>query len=229
MNFQGKHRLIRGGGLIARISDDYGPNFPVVGDDFPYLGARDVVASCVGAVRPMETVSQWNRAVWNDFRLPCSDSEDSDDDVLSVGVVRPLTTAAPLGGAVMMVDCQLHADSKDEVLSMGACAPMNQPGMRCVRLDDFDWVVPPYDPDMVVPGWDMDVGVTDVGRDIHVLPDVFPVVVEETAVMPMALPVAVETGPQVGCEPDLLLSERDVEVDIADIRHNIPIFRTYFR
>ena len=69
----------------------------------------------VGAVRPMETVAQRNRAVRNDFRLPCSDSEES-DDVLSVGAVQPLVTAAPLGGAAMMVDCQLQADSKDEVL-----------------------------------------------------------------------------------------------------------------
>ena len=37
----------------------------------------------------------------------------------------------------------------------------------------------------------------------------------------MSLPVVVETGPQVGCEPDLLLSEQDVEVDIADIRRDI--------
>ena len=41
-------------------------------------------------------------------------------------------------------------------------------------------------------------GVTDVGRDIRVLPDVFPVVVEETAVMPISLPVVVETGPRLG-------------------------------
>ena len=53
----------------------------------------------------------------------------------------------------------------------------------------------------------MDVGVTDVGWDIRVLPDVFPVVTEETAVMPISFPVVVETGPQVGCELDLLLSE----------------------
>ena len=63
------------------------------------------------------------------------------------------------------------------------------------------------------------VGTTDVGRDVRVLPAVFPV--EETAVILMSLPVVVETGPQVGCEPDLLLSEQDVEVDIADIRHDI--------
>ena len=120
--------------------------------------------ACVGAVRPLETVTQWSRAVRNSFRLPCSDSEDSDDDVLSVGAVLPLTTAVPLGGARMMDDCQLHADSKDDVLSVGAWAPMNQPGMCCARLDDFDWVVPPYEPDMVLPGRDMDVGIMDVGQ-----------------------------------------------------------------
>ena len=36
--------------------------------------------------------------------------------------------------------------------------------------------------------------------DVHVLPDVFPVVVEETDVMLMSLHVVVETGPQVGRE-----------------------------
>ena len=44
-----------------------------------------------------------------------------------------------------------------------------------------------------------DVGMTDVGRDICVLPDEFPVVVDEMAVEPMS----VETGPQVGRDPDL--------------------------
>ena len=78
-----------------------------------------------------------------------------------MGDVRPLTTAVPLGGARMMDDCQLHADSKDNVLSVGAWAPMDRPGMCCAWLDDFDGVVPPYEPDMVLPGRDMDVGITD--------------------------------------------------------------------
>ena len=134
----------RGGGLVARISDE--PQFPVVGEDLPCPAARDVVASRVGAV------NQRSGVVGNSFRLPCSDSDDSDDDVLSVGAVRPLTTAAPLGGARMMDDCRLHADSKDNVLSVGAWAPMSRHGMCCVRFDDFDWVVSPYDPDMVLPG-----------------------------------------------------------------------------
>ena len=91
--------------------------------------ARNVVASRVGAVRPLEAVTQRSRVVRYSFRLPCPDSEDSDDDVLSVGAARPLTTAAPLGGARMMDDCQLHVDLKDDVLSVGAGPPMNQPGM----------------------------------------------------------------------------------------------------
>ena len=102
-----------GGGLVARISAEYGPQFSVVGEDDPYPAARDVIASRVGAVQTMETVTQRNRTVRNDFRLPCSDSEESVDDALSVGAVRPLATAAPLGGAAMMVDCQLQADFVD--------------------------------------------------------------------------------------------------------------------
>ena len=45
-------------------------------------------------------------------------------------------------------------------------------------------------------------------------------VLDEMAVVPMSLPVVVEAGPQVGCETDMLLSERDV-VDIADIERDI--------
>ena len=78
-----------------------------------------MVASRVGAVRPLETVNQWSRVVGNSFQLPCSESDDSDDEVLSVGAVRRLMTATPLGGARMMDDCQLHAESMDDVLSVG--------------------------------------------------------------------------------------------------------------
>ena len=47
-------------------------------------------------------------AVGDGFRLPCSDSDDSDDDVLSVGPVRPLSTAASMGGARRNDECRLR-------------------------------------------------------------------------------------------------------------------------
>ena len=68
----GKRRLIRGGGLVARISDVYEPQFPVVGEDLPCPAARDVVASRVGAVQPLEIIDQRNRVDGNipDCRAP---------------------------------------------------------------------------------------------------------------------------------------------------------------
>ena len=52
----------------------------------------------------------------------------------------------------------------------------NRPAVCCARLDDFDWVVPDYVPDILLSGQDIEVGVMDLTQDIHVLPDVFPVV-----------------------------------------------------
>ena len=175
LSSSGKRRLIRGGGLVARISDNYEPQFPVVSKDLPCLAARDVAASRVGAVRSLESVTQRSRVIRNSFRLPCSDSEESDHVVSLVGAVRPLANAAPLGGVGMMDDCQERADSTEDVFSMGARGPINRPGMCCARLDDFDWVVPPYEPDLVLVGRNVDIGVKDVGRDVLVLLDVFQV------------------------------------------------------
>ena len=135
----------------------------------------------------------------------CYDSEESDDDVLAVGAVRPLVHAAPLGGSGMMDNCQQRADSTDDVFSMGARGTRNRPVMCCEQLDDFDWVVPLYEPDLALAGQNVNIGAMDVGRDVRVLLGVFLVVVEKTDVMPMSLPVVVETGPQIWCESDLLL------------------------
>ena len=148
-----------------------------------------------GDVRPLDIIDQWNRAVGNSSRL--------DDDMLLVGAVQPLTTAAPLGGTGMIGDCRLQADSLDDVLSEGAWASENRHETCCARLDDFNWVVPPYDPDMILPGRESEVEIPDVDRDICVLPDEFPVVVDKTAVELLSLPVVVRTRPHVGCDPDL--------------------------
>ena len=48
----GKRRLIRGEGLVARISNDYEPQLPVVGEDIP----GPAVPCHVGTARLLETV-----------------------------------------------------------------------------------------------------------------------------------------------------------------------------
>ena len=117
-----KRHLVRGGGIVARISNINEPQIPVVSDDIPCPTARDVVVSRVGAVRPLETVAPLSGAVLNYVRLSCSDSEASDDDVLSVGAVRPLETVAPLRGAFLNDAQQPYYDleaSDDDVLLVG--------------------------------------------------------------------------------------------------------------
>ena len=160
----------------------------------------------------------------------------------------------------MVDDCRLQADSLDVMLSEGGSE--NRHGTCCARLDDFNWVVPPSDPDKILPGWEMDVEILDVDRDICVLRprnpcckitsastkfcrilqesmhpshvratespmgsrainDLIPVDVDKMAVEPLSFPVVVLTRPQVGCDPDLYLSKRHMEVDIVDTRRDI--------
>ena len=89
----------------------------------------------VEAVRPLEFIDQRNMVVRICSRFPCSDSDVSDDDVLLVGAVRPLMSAAPLGGTDMLDDCWLQATSLDHVVSDGAWVSENRHETCCARLD----------------------------------------------------------------------------------------------
>ena len=73
----GKHRLIRGEGLIARISDDYRPQLPVVGKN----SSEPAVPCHVGTARLEETVNIQTRSFGRVVRRPYSHSEESDNDV----------------------------------------------------------------------------------------------------------------------------------------------------
>ena len=143
-------------------------------------------------------------------------------------------------------------------------------------MDDFDWVVPPYAPDMILPGREMDVEIPDVDRDICVLPDEFPVVVDtmavwspcsylwslrrdhmlvvtrtctclsgmwrwifrwnirnllgvvpgmfdETAAVPMTLPVDEQKDSQVEEGPDVVWTRRDMDMGDPDVGRDIQV------
>ena len=64
--------------MVARISDDYEPQLPVVGEDI-----RGPAVPChVGTARLLVTVDRRTKTVGRAVRRPCSDSDDSDNDVL---------------------------------------------------------------------------------------------------------------------------------------------------
>ena len=170
----------------------------------------------VGAVRPLETVDQRALAVGDGFRLLCSDLDDSDDDVLSVGPMRPLLTAASLGGARRDDDCRLQVDSLNDELSVEAWAAENRHETCCARLDNFDWVIPPYDLDMILPRPELDEESSDVERDVCDVLDEFPVGIDKAAVEPLCLPEVVQTRPQVGCDPDLPLPVDTGKVSLVE-------------
>ena len=64
--------------MVARISEDYKSQLPVVGEDIP----GPAVPGHVGTARLLETVNQRTRTVGRAVRRLYSDSDDSDYDVL---------------------------------------------------------------------------------------------------------------------------------------------------
>ena len=78
----GKRRLIRGEGLVARISDDYRPQLLVVGKNIP----EPAVPCHVGTAWLEETGNIRTSSVGCVVRHPYSDSEESDNDVWNAEV-----------------------------------------------------------------------------------------------------------------------------------------------
>ena len=75
---------------------------------------------------------------------------------------------------------------------MESWAAENRHETCCTRLDDFDWVIPPCD---LVERLARPEGTRNY-RTLRI---------EVAAVEPSCFPVAVQTRPQVGCDPDLPL------------------------
>ena len=116
----GKRRLIRGEGLVARISDDYRPQLPVVGKDIP----GPAVLCHVGTARLLETVNIRTRSVGCAVRHPYSDSDESDNDVLY---------ADEHDSTVQQVSLRNNSLTPTAVDSCGE---------RCAQLHDFNWFLP---------------------------------------------------------------------------------------
>ena len=146
-------------------------------------------------------MDHWAPVVGRGVRSPCSDSDESDDDVLSVGPIQPLLFAAPLGGATGHNDYMIQDDSLRDEWSVDSRTAGDRYGTGCAQLDNFDWVMPADYPVGVLPKLEEVDNLSDIEPDICDVPDVFPVRGETAAVEPLCFPVVVPTEPQGGCDP----------------------------
>ena len=134
-------------------------------------------------------------------RPPCSDSED---DVLSVGPMRPLVAASPLGGARRHDDDMLPATSLREEWLVDSWTAGDRYGTRCARLDNFDWVMPAGYPVGVLPRPEEDDSLSDIEPDVCDVPDVPPVCMETAAGESLCFHVVARTRPQGGRDDPVL-------------------------
>ena len=79
------------------------------------------------------------------------------------------------------------------------------------------------EPDLYLSERNVEVDVVNIRRDIRNLPDVFPVMFDKTAAVPMTLPVGVKMGPQVEEDPDVVLTGQDMEEGDTDVSRDIRV------
>ena len=178
----GKRRLIRGEGLVARISDDYRPQLPVVGKDIP----GPVVPCHVGTARLLETVNIRTRSVGCAVRRPYSGSDESDDDVL-------------------------YADEHDSTVQQVSLrnnwltpTAVDSCGERCAQLDDFNWFLPTDERAGDLPAPESEIEVSDSESKVeYIEPDSIPLQTEMTAQQLLCPPVVAQTRPMEGCDTAL--------------------------
>ena len=206
-----------GRGLVSRISNDYEPQLPVFREDLPCPAAREVVDYRVDAVRHLEPGSGQSKIIRTGFQYPGYDSDESDDDVLSVGAVRPLPDAASWDGAEIVDVGQRQADVVDDALFMRAQYLMDGPGMCCARMDDFDWVASPNVRDLGLAEREVDVGAPDVGRKVSEVAVALPGLTVVTVKVPVIWPVVTRTEPQVDCVSVEVLPDNRGSGEITDV------------
>ena len=152
--------LIRGEGLVARISNDYEPQLPVVGKDI----TGPAVPCHVGTARLLETMDRRTSMVG---RVPCSDLDDSNDDV-----VYTEGHDEEVGQISLRNEWSANSWTADD-----SC------GEGCAQLDDFNWFLPAHDRVGDISAPESRVDLSDSESDVDDgVPDTVPVQMTTTAV-----------------------------------------------
>ena len=146
--------------MVARISNDYRPQLPVVGKDIP----EPAVPCHVGTARLVETVNIRTKSAGRAVRRPYSDSEESDNDVLY---------AEKHDSALQQVNLRKEWSTQTMVDSCGE---------GCAQLDDFKWFLPTDERagDLTSPESEIETSDSESGVDF-IEPDSTPLQTETTA------------------------------------------------
>ena len=192
--------------MVARISNDYRPQLPVVGKDIP----GPAVPCHVGAARLLETVNNQIRSVGRAVQRPYSDLDESDNDVLY---------AEEHDSAVQQVS--LRNDWLTQTAD-DSC------GEGCAQLDDFNWFLPADERagDLSAPESEMEVSDSESEVD-YIVPDSTPLQMKTTAKQLLCPLVVAQTRPMEGCNPasprrlcrgrDVLTEDGAVAVDTRQV------------
>ena len=162
--------------MVARISSDYEPQLPVVGEDIP----GPAVPCHVGTARLLEAMDRRTSVVGRDFQLPCSDSDDSNDDVVYAEGHDEEVRQISLSGLGLV----------------GSWTADDSCGEGCAQLDDFNWFLPADDWVGDIPAPESQVDLSDSESDVDdVAPDTVSVRMTTTAVESLCPPVVAQTRP----------------------------------
>ena len=149
----GKRRLIRGGGSIARISNDYGPQDVARGWTSPYFAEV--------RVPPVGTVVQC-------VRLDCSDFCGPDDIPKLLEPVRDTKDSLPVAGDVVRPGMSPVVPDSWPRFAEARVPPVRSP-VHCVNLDCSDFCGPDDILELLEPVRDMEDSLPVAGVSLSVL------------------------------------------------------------
>ena len=178
----GKRRLLQGEGLVARISNVYRPQLPMIRKDIP----EPVVQYYVGTARLDEPVDTQKRSWERVDSRPYPDSEESEDDVVY---------AEECENELQQINLRNEVTNQ---ITVDTC------GERCAQLDDFNWFLPTDEWNDKSDTPESEIDTSDSANGVHVNASDSSSPETETTTQrlsaPPPPPVVAQTRPKGGCQ-----------------------------
>ena len=196
---------------VRKVTKEYG-QYPEYSDFFLTQRADDQAVPChEGTARLLEMMDRPTSVVGRDFRLPCSDSDDSNNDVVYVEGY----------------DAEVRQISLRNEWSADSWTADDSCGEGCAQ-HDFNWVLQADDRVGDISAPESQVDLSDSESDVDdVALDMVPVRMTTAAVESLCPPLVAQPRPKEGCDPasprrlrrgrDVLMEDSMVALDTRRI------------